>query len=86
MIASPAHIATQVQSGRNPKRALAARKSEKKRTSGSPSRAAGLPGTTNAIESFVKTAGWWSVIDLVGPRQTESASMKGITSATATTR
>ena len=58
VIPSPAIIAATSGTGRSPKRALAARKTEKKSTSGKPSRAAFPPGTTNAIESFVNTAGW----------------------------
>ena len=48
-----------------------ARKTAKNSTSGSPSRAAFPPGTTNATESVVNTSAWCSVIVFVGPRQTE---------------
>src|SRR5262249_27175524 len=82
---SPTSIPTNVHAGRRPKRTLAPRKTAKKSTSGSPSRAAPPPGTRNATERAPKTPACPSAIFCGGPRQTEHACTQGISSATSTT-
>src|SRR5581483_4510164 len=76
--------ASHVSRTRKPKRCAAARKSAKKKTSGSP-RCVAPSGTGNVNENAEKTVAWWLTIDFVGPRHTEYASTQGTTNATSTT-
>src|SRR5262245_7922115 len=86
VVPSPAVMAIHVQPGRSPNRAAAARKSAKKSTSGGPRSAnESSPGTRKPKASSSKRPGFSETTYSVGPRQTDTMSTHGTTTATSST-